>query len=228
MDEGGAGKATPSDGLAMGSRPKSTASVRPPSPGEEDRTDCLEKVVRVMVESQRHQQDQMEAEALRQDRRFKGVEHQFRQLQQLVRDESALTQAMGQTLAGRQQVDPPDSRPSAASDPLYNMSFLDVPSPQPRPGQHTTHRMQSSLDSTVLGLAAPLYLQQGWTPSRLSCYEEDEDIENYLTTFERLAAASQWPPETWALYLVPLLKGKARSAYVAMSLAVSRDYMKVK
>ncbi len=62
----------------------------------------------------------------------------------------------------------------------------------------------------------------------MSSYEEDEDIEHYLTTFERLAAASQWPHETWALYLVPLLNGKARSAYVAMCVEDSQDYMKVK
>lgn len=53
-------------------------------------------------------------------------------------------------------------------------------------------------------------------------------LEHYLTTFERLAAASQWPIETWVLYLVPLLKGKARAAYVAMNIDDSRDYSKVK
>lgn len=59
-------------------------------------------------------------------------------------------------------------------------------------------------------------------------FEEDEDTEHYLTTFKRLAAASQWPSEIWVLYLVPLLKGKSRAAYVAMSVDDSRDYNKVK
>ena len=47
-------------------------------------------------------------------------------------------------------------------------------------------------------------------------------------TFERLAAASQWPLDTWALCLVPLLKGKARAAFVAMNIEDSHDYIKVK
>jgi hypothetical protein len=59
-------------------------------------------------------------------------------------------------------------------------------------------------------------------------YAEDEDIEHYLTTFERIALANQWPVESWALYLVPLLSGKARAAYVAMDILDTRDYAKVK
>ena len=62
----------------------------------------------------------------------------------------------------------------------------------------------------------------------MSPYEEDEDNEHYLTTFEGLAAASQWPLDTWALCLVPLLKGKARAAFVAMNIEDSHDYLKVK
>ncbi|XP_056467069.1 uncharacterized protein LOC130405837 [Gadus chalcogrammus] len=59
-------------------------------------------------------------------------------------------------------------------------------------------------------------------------YTEDEDIEHYLTTFERIALANQWPVESWALYLVPLLSGKARAAYVAMDILDTREYAKVK
>ena len=59
-------------------------------------------------------------------------------------------------------------------------------------------------------------------------YTEDEDIEHYLTTYERIAFANQWPRECWALYLVPLLSGKARAAYVAMDILDTRDYAKVK
>ena len=62
----------------------------------------------------------------------------------------------------------------------------------------------------------------------MSPYDEDEDIEHYLTTFERLAAAGQWPFDTWALCLVPLLKGKVRASFVAMNAEESHDYGKVK
>jgi len=49
-----------------------------------------------------------------------------------------------------------------------------------------------------------------------------------LTTFERMATACRWPKANWAIRLVPLLTGKARSAYVAMDVADAEDYDKVK
>ena len=90
---------------------------------------------------------------------------------------------------------------------------------KPAPG------LQSSLNSTAIGLATSRNLHQGMKPPRMSPYDEDEDIEHYLTTFERLVAASQWPFDTWALCLVPLLKGKARPAFVAMNAEESHDYL---
>ena len=57
---------------------------------------------------------------------------------------------------------------------------------------------------------------------------EGEDIEQYLTTFERLARAYRWPREDWAVYIVPHLSGKARSAYVAMDINDSMDYARVR
>lgn len=59
-------------------------------------------------------------------------------------------------------------------------------------------------------------------------FVEGEDIGQYLTTFERLAAMYMWPREDWAVYLVPYLTGKARTAYVAMDSHDSLDYGKVK
>ncbi|KAL2103054.1 hypothetical protein ACEWY4_002222 [Coilia grayii] len=63
---------------------------------------------------------------------------------------------------------------------------------------------------------------------KMAPFREDEDIEHYLTTFERIAMASRWPMDIWALYLVPLLSGKARAAYVAMDVRDVQDYAKVK
>lgn len=56
----------------------------------------------------------------------------------------------------------------------------------------------------------------------------NDDIEHFLTTFERMAKVCRWPKEEWAIQLVPLLTGKARSAYVLMDLADSDDYDRVK
>lgn len=56
----------------------------------------------------------------------------------------------------------------------------------------------------------------------------DDDIEHFLTTFERIAHVCRWSREEWAVRLVPLLTGKARSAYVLMDINDSEDYDKVK
>ncbi|KAL3977676.1 G protein-coupled receptor [Sarotherodon galilaeus] len=68
----------------------------------------------------------------------------------------------------------------------------------------------------------------GWKGPKMHPYGEDEDIEHYLTTFERIATGCQWPQEEWALHLAPLLSGKARAAYVAMDTEETMDYDKVK
>ncbi len=57
---------------------------------------------------------------------------------------------------------------------------------------------------------------------------ESDDIEHYLTTFERIAEVCRWPRGDRAIRLIPLLTGKARSAYVAMDVANAIDYMQVK
>ena len=51
----------------------------------------------------------------------------------------------------------------------------------------------------------------------------EDDIEHFLTTFERMAAVCRWPKEELAFHFVPLLTGKARSAYVLMDITYSLD-----
>lgn len=75
---------------------------------------------------------------------------------------------------------------------------------------------------------SPTPAAEDWTDHLERILKSVLDIEHYLTTFERLTAASQWPSETWVLHLVSLLKGKARAAYVAMNIDDSKDYIKVK
>lgn len=57
---------------------------------------------------------------------------------------------------------------------------------------------------------------------------EMDDIEHYLTTFERIATVCKWPPEDWVIQLVPLLTGKARAAYVAMDVEEATNYAQVR
>ncbi|KAL2082913.1 hypothetical protein ACEWY4_020686 [Coilia grayii] len=67
-----------------------------------------------------------------------------------------------------------------------------------------------------------------WTRAAVPKLEEGDDIEQYLTTFERLAGAYRWPRADWPVYLVPYLVGRARAAYVAMDIEEAMDYDKVK
>ena len=54
--------------------------------------------------------------------------------------------------------------------------------------------------------------------------KEDEDIETYLCTFERIAVTNKWSKDSWATRLAPLLTGKAREAYVRMDIDESGNY----
>ena len=56
----------------------------------------------------------------------------------------------------------------------------------------------------------------------------DDDIEHFLTTFERIARVCRWYRDEWAVRLVPQLTGKAHSAYVLMDINDSENYDKVK
>ena len=63
---------------------------------------------------------------------------------------------------------------------------------------------------------------------RLEKLTESDDIEHFLMTFEKLSAACKWPKDDWVFRLIPLLTGKARSAYVHMDVEESQDYENVK
>lgn len=54
--------------------------------------------------------------------------------------------------------------------------------------------------------------------------EEDDDVEQFLTTFERLETVYKSPKHEWAIRLIQLLTCKARSAFVAMDPAHSTNY----
>ena len=69
---------------------------------------------------------------------------------------------------------------------------------------------------------------RGWAHSAIPRLEDCDDIEQYLTTFERLATAYQWPETDWAVRIIPYLTGKARAAYVAMAFEDSCNYKSVK
>lgn len=69
---------------------------------------------------------------------------------------------------------------------------------------------------------------RGMIEPKLQKLQDSDDIEHFLTTFERIALACKWVKSEWALRLVPLLTGKARSAYVHMDIEETLDYDQVK
>ena len=60
--------------------------------------------------------------------------------------------------------------------------------------------------------------------ARLQKLTETDDIEHFLTMFERVANAYKWPDDVWVLRLAPLLTGKARAAYANMDAAKSKEF----
>ena len=58
---------------------------------------------------------------------------------------------------------------------------------------------------------------------------EEDDIEAYLTTFNRMMAAYKVPVNRWPFKLARMLTGKAQQAYAAMEAAkAAADYAVVK
>ena len=57
---------------------------------------------------------------------------------------------------------------------------------------------------------------------------DQDDIEAYLTTFERVMRAYEVKEERWAVKLAPQLTGKAQLAYAAMSTEQAGDYEALK
>lgn len=67
-----------------------------------------------------------------------------------------------------------------------------------------------------------------WMEPKMQQLSEMDDTEHYLTTFERIPTVCKWPPEDWAIRLVPLLTDKARATYVAIAVDEVTDYAQVR
>ena len=106
--------------------------------------------------------------------------------------------------------------------------------------QHATH-MQEQLDmiqSLVESSRIASVPAGGTRPAEghgtvrdklvLTKFSESEDIEAYLTTFERLMTVYDVEEERWAIKLAPQLTGRAQQAYAAMSTEMAGNYKEVK
>ena len=59
---------------------------------------------------------------------------------------------------------------------------------------------------------------------RLTKLSEEDDVEVYLTTFERMMTACEVQKERWVFKLVPYLTRKAQQAYAAMAAEDACEY----
>ncbi|KAL2082707.1 hypothetical protein ACEWY4_022525 [Coilia grayii] len=120
----------------------------------------------------------------------------------------------------------PPAAPSIAPYPAPPPALYPAPSAVPWMPVRLPAAPPAAPLSLVPDPAAPA--PATWTRAAVPRLEEGDDVEQYLTTFERLATAYRWPPAEWAIFLVPYLTGRARAAYVAMDPYDAVDYYKVK
>lgn len=140
-------------------------------------------------------------EYVQQERRFKGLQHQFSLLQ----------------LEVQARTTPTPNPLLTAGDPLEVPDDEEAVSGRPLSPSVTGRRYLSETHGTGQ-----------FKEPRLEKLSESDDIEHFLITFERIAAVCRWPKEDWAFHLIPLLTGKARAAYVHMDVEDSLEYEEVK
>ena len=63
---------------------------------------------------------------------------------------------------------------------------------------------------------------------RVAKLTDRDDIEAYLTTFERLMSAYNIPKDRWIFKLAPQLSGKVQQAYAALTTEDALEYDRVK
>ena len=93
------------------------------------------------------------------------------------------------------------------------------------------HRQMERLQQmfTEQSVAAASARGRGTTESvKLTRLTEEDDIESYLTTFERIMAANEVSRERWSFQLAPHLTGKAQQAYAALPPEDAKTYDAVK
>lgn len=147
------------------------------------------------------QESHRNQEYVQQERRFKGLQHQFSLLQ----------------LEVQARTTPTPNPLLTAGDPL------EVPDDE----EAVSSRLLSPCTTALRNLLETHGAGQFKEP-RLEKLSESDDIEHFLITFERIAAVCRWPKEDWAFRLIPLLTGKARAAHVHMDVEDSLEYDEVK
>ncbi|XP_026004039.1 uncharacterized protein LOC113009749 [Astatotilapia calliptera] len=109
------------------------------------------------------------------------------------------------------------------TSPVPELPLPTTESPESRELPHIPSSPQAQAESSQ-SLSGQFSLHE----PRLEKLTDSDDIEHFLTTFERIALAYRWEKTDWVFRLIPLLTGKARGAYVHMDIDDSLSYDKVK
>ncbi|KAL7841522.1 hypothetical protein SRHO_G00252130 [Serrasalmus rhombeus] len=163
------------------------------------------KMLSGFMQEQRQKDELQRKEAERQEQRWRAMQHQFGLLQQQV----STTRWQERSERGAEGEVAGES--VAATERASSTRIL---------------RMASAAEETAYAQLGPPVT--AWPTPRLPMLKDSDNVEHFLTVFERLATAAGWPEQLWAIHLVPLLDGKARSAYVAMEPRDALDYACVK
>lgn len=158
----------------------------------------LAGIMQAFMAQQESREVKLKHEFTRQEKCFKALQHQFQLLQMEVQ-----------------------ARTSSSPGPSSGNPGLQEDSEEDNHQQSQASSLQENLKAKTGQLPIP-------HEPKLQKLTSDDDIEHFLVTFERIAAACRWPQRDWVFRLIPLLTGKARSAYVNMDVDESLDYDEVK
>ena len=79
--------------------------------------------------------------------------------------------------------------------------------------------MQMHIDNLIAMVKAQPVAMSGVELSmKFKALKDDDDIESYLITFERIMVAHKVEKERWLHYLAPQLAGRAQLAFAALSI----------
>ncbi|KAI7806491.1 hypothetical protein IRJ41_006936, partial [Triplophysa rosa] len=171
-------------------------------------------MLQTFLHSQQQREERLEKETQRHDLKYKMLQHQFVQLQTEVQLERQERLANGV---------------SSVRDNVTSVARDGISAPVVRPRvQQTQSDTTTAAGADGAASGSQHYALTTFNNPKMLPWSSDEDIEHYLTTFERIAQACKWPRQEWVLHLLPLLSGSARAAYVAMEPSDSLNYDCVK
>lgn len=136
---------------------------------------------------------------------------------------SLLAPPLGQPRYEQWQAGPSPAPTQVTSPPEGSSRSLEPPTAASQ--QHHSSPVEASASRVS---SRPELLSRPGGDPKIPQFLDNEDIENYLLRYERIARTWGWPESEWACRLVPLLTGKALEAYTAMDEERAHSYPDLK